>query len=58
MTNFRGTSFRNFAYKSRKYVSQNLQNIEQPQKFVPQNLMIFQFKKTDFIKLSINKINE
>ena len=57
-TNFRGINFRDFSHKLRKYVPQNLQNIEQTRKFVPQDLMIFQLKKTNFIKPSINKKNE
>ena len=43
--NFRGTSFHDIGHKSRKYVQRNLQNIEQPRRFAPQNLMIFSIKK-------------
>ena len=57
-TNFRGINFRDFGYELRKLVPRNLRNIEQPRQFVPQNLMIFQLKKTDFIKPSLNKKNE
>ena len=32
--------------------------IEQMRKFVPHNIMIFQFKNTDFIKPSLNQKNE
>ena len=41
-----GRNFRNIPHKSRKQVPQN---IEQPQKSIPQNFMVFQFKKTDLL---------
>ena len=54
-TNFRGINFRDFGHNSQKQVPRNLQNIEQPRKVVPQNLMMFQLKKQPSF---INKKNE
>ena len=42
-----GSSKRYYCHKSLKKV---MLKIEQPQKFVPQNLMIFQFKMIDFLR--------